>query len=39
MASLLSASEINYQISGDIEVDSAIKFELLRAIRELVLKC
>ena len=37
MASLLSASEINYQISGVIEVDSAIKFELLRAIRELVL--
>ncbi len=37
MASLLSVSEINYQISGVIEVDSAIKFELLRAIRELVL--
>ena len=37
IASLLSASEINYQMSGDIEVKSAIKFELLRAIRELVL--
>ena len=37
IATLLSGSEIDYQISGVIEVDSDLKFELLRAIREVVL--
>lgn len=37
LSTLLSASKIEYQISGVIEVDSSLKFELLRAIRELVL--
>jgi signal transduction histidine kinase len=34
---LLSGSEIDYEIIGDIEIDPSIRFEVIRAIREIVI--
>ena len=34
---LLSGSEIDYEITGDIEIDPSIRFEVIRAIREIVI--
>ena len=34
---LLTGSEIDYEITGDIEIDPSIRFEVIRAIREIVI--
>ena len=34
---LLSGSDVNYEVVGDIEIDSNKRFELIRAVRELVI--
>jgi two-component system, NarL family, sensor histidine kinase LiaS len=34
---LLTGSNIDYEINGDIEIDPSIRFEVIRAIREIVI--
>jgi signal transduction histidine kinase len=34
---LLTGSKIDYEITGDIDIDPSIRFEVLRAIREIVI--
>lgn len=34
---LLTGSKIDYEITGDIDIDSSIRFEVIRAIREIVI--
>jgi signal transduction histidine kinase len=34
---LLNGSKIDYEIMGDIDIDSSIRFEVIRAIREIVI--
>lgn len=34
---LLTGSRIDYEITGDIEIDPSIRFEVIRAIREIVI--
>jgi signal transduction histidine kinase len=34
---LLSGSDIDYEVVGDVEIDSNKRFELIRAVREIVI--
>jgi len=34
---LLTGSKIDYEITGDIDIDTSIRFEVIRAIREIVI--